>query len=66
MSIIMAQSGNYVDTDQNNDFSQVVDVLTNMFGQVMDNDAINAIVESCDGNCEYQRLYLLPCHIILG
>ncbi|CAG9133565.1 unnamed protein product [Plutella xylostella] len=53
MSIIMAQSGNYVDTDQNNDFSQVVDVLTNMFGQVMDNDAINAIVESCDGNLEH-------------
>lgn len=39
--------------------TEVVDILVNMFGEVMDRDAITSIVESYDGDCKLQCALLI-------
>lgn len=37
------------------DFSNVVETLTSMFGDVISPDVIYSVVESCGGNCKYNK-----------
>lgn len=39
------------------DMSSVVECLVNMFGGVINRDAIFTVVESCGGDCKYQYNY---------
>lgn len=42
-------------TEEENNYSDVIDNLMSLFGKVMSKDVISAIVESCDGDCKYKK-----------
>lgn len=44
-------TGNFVTNDQ--DFTRVVNILVNMFGEAIDRDTIQIVVESCGGERKY-------------
>lgn len=39
----------------NNDYSDVVETLASMFGDVISTDVIFSVVESCGGDCKYNK-----------
>lgn len=41
------------------DYSDVVETLTSMFGNVICKDVIQTVVESCGGDCKYYIIYKL-------
>lgn len=47
--------------NEEHNISDVVDNLMNMFGKVMSKDVISAVVESCDGDCEYLKSIVCTC-----
>lgn len=38
--------------DEENNYSDVIENLMNMFGKVMSKDVISTVVESCEGDCK--------------
>lgn len=38
--------------EQESDYSDVVNTLLSMFGNVLGRDVISAVVENCDGDCK--------------
>lgn len=52
MSILKVNATMESHGDEENDYSEAIDNLMNMFGNVISKDVISTVVEGCGGDCK--------------